>query len=732
MKPRLALILSAAFLLAVSAVIFAPALFGGKMLWGADIQTLEFPFKIAARRSLAMHEWPLWMPELLGGMPGIAASNLVFLYPSELIICLLGLPAHAGFGLDSALQVFLSGLGMLFLLRRLGLSPAACLLGALFYCLSGTQVSLLYAGHINNIKAYAMIPWAFWGAHKGFHEKSLFAWGLCGAALALQVLGIGMQIFAYTILGVAAYGLWMAWVEGGQAWRRAALGYAVAIGFAALLSAPQLLPSLQYKPYSWREGFSYDSFISWSFHPKEALGWIVPGYYGWREPNYHGDWPFCLTTEYFGLLPWALAFAALATSLRARKGSVRFLALLALGSFLIGIGKWTPIHLLFYHLPIYSGFRTWTRFLCLLTFAVSVMGALGWDALWQGERRVLALKGALAFCGLAVAASFFALATGTEAKVGALALASSSGVKALLLALLVAAFCWGASRKLALGLGIAAALGLHLYDASEIEKRFVEFRDPSEFTSRPSFLSGLPAADQPEPWRLISLPGVWAQNASVIHGYEDLLGYHGVQMAGPMKIQKAMEKRQMDWLSMMNVRFLLSSTPLNLPILQDGSTKIYMNPGVLPRAWLVAKSRKAAGEDAAFEALADPSWSPRDEVILEEDAKLPGGAAKGQLGWSHRTRNTFVLEAEAAQDSALVVSNIWYPSWKAEIDGKAARVLRANGALQAVLLPAGRHQVRFYFDSTLFYGACIVFVAGITGLFGLYRLERKRYIGVNS
>ena len=57
------------------AILFAPSLFNGQLLWGGDIETLEFAFKTAARRSLAAGEWPLWMPELLGGMPGIAAST---------------------------------------------------------------------------------------------------------------------------------------------------------------------------------------------------------------------------------------------------------------------------------------------------------------------------------------------------------------------------------------------------------------------------------------------------------------------------------------------------------------------------------------------------------------------------------------------------------------------------------------------------------------------------------
>jgi hypothetical protein len=730
MKPRLALVLSAIFFLALSAGIFAPALFGGKMLWGADIQTLEFPFKIAAHRSLAAHEWPFWMPELLGGMPGIAASNLVFLYPSELAICLLGLPAYSGFGIDSALQIFLAGTGMLLFLRRQGLSPAACLMGGVFFALSGTQVSLLYAGHINNIKAYAMIPWAFWAAHKGFSERSAFGWGLCGAALALQILGLGLQIYAYTILALAAYGLWLAQAEGGGAWKRALGGYLLAIFFSALLSAPQLWLSLQYKPYSWREGFSYEAFTSWSFHPKESLGWIVPGYYGWREPTYHGDWPFCLTTEYFGLMPWGLAFAAAGLLLRQRKGLARFMVFLAVASFLIGLGKWTPIHLLFYHLPIYSGFRTWARFLCLLTFAVCVLAALGWDALWQGapQQRRTALKGALAFCALALGLALAALALAASSKPGALELARASGSKALCLSLILAGFFWASSRKLGLGLGLALALGLHVYDASEMLGRYLEFRNPAEFTTAPAFLSALPTPLGQEPWRLASLPGVWAQNSSVIFGYEDLMGYHGVQMAGPIKIQDAMQKRQMDWLSMMNVRYLLSSSPITgLPLIADGATKIYSNPSVLPRAWLVANARKVADEDAAYAALGDPGFSARDQVLLTQDAALPGGKALGSVQWSSRGRNHFELNVQAAQDSVLVLSNFWYPSWKAEVDGIPSPILKADAALQGLRLNAGAHVIRFYYDSTLFYSAVAVFLAGIIALFWLFRRERLGY-----
>ncbi len=753
MNPGKSLWLSLAVLAALPLVLFAPALFGGKMLWGADIETLEFAFKTAARRSLAAGEWPLWMPELLGGMPGIAASNLVFLHPIELAITVLGLPAWAAFGLDSALEVFLSGCGMLLFLRRQGLSPAACLLGALFFAFSGTQISILFAGHINNTKAIAMIPWCFWATHKAMTEKSWLAFGMLGAALALQILGIGMQIFAYTILGVATYAGWLAWTsgEGRAAWIRAAGGLALAVGLMALLSAPQLWLSLEYKPHSWREGFSYEAFTSWSFHPKEALGWLVPGFYGWREPTYRGDWAFCLSSEYFGLLPWVLAAAAVAARWRPSTGSglgpVRFFAFLAIASFLIGIGKWTPIHHLFYRLPIYSGFRTWTRFLCLLTFAVSALAAVGWDELVSGARRGAALKGALGLCALALVAAFACLAAADgAASASAQALASKLGgleaakaallgvmrpsaEKALALGLALAAGAWLLARSSMPALALLLALGLHAWDQGEVARRYLEFRNPAGITAMPQALSALPKPEaSPEPWRLMELPGTWPQNRTVLWGYENLQGYHGVQLAGPLKIQNAMQSRQLDWAGMMNVRYIAGRERLQgLPLLVDGDLKIHANPRALPRAWLVARSRKAADEGAAFAALGDPSFDPAQEAVLLEEVKLPGGKAAGSVRWLKRSPNRFQLEVEAGQDSLLMISNTWYPAWKAELDGKPAPLLKANGALQAVALPQGRHSLKMHYSPALFYAALAAVLAGLSVLFGLWRREKGRY-----
>ena len=48
--------------------------------------------------------------------------------------------------------------------------------------------------------------------------------------------------------------------------------------------------------------------------------------------------------------------------------------------------------------------------------------------------------------------------------------------------------------------------------------------------------------------------------------------------------------------------------------------------------------------------------------------------------------------------SLLVVSDSYYPGWRAAVDGRPAPLLRTNVLLRGVPVPAGRHQVRLWFD----------------------------------
>ena len=55
------------------------------------------------------------------------------------------------------------------------------------------------------------------------------------------------------------------------------------------------------------------------------------------------------------------------------------------------------------------------------------------------------------------------------------------------------------------------------------------------------------------------------------------------------------------------------------------------------------------------------------------------------------------MEADSPGGGWVVLNDLWHPWWFAEVDGKAAELLRANVLFRAVAVPAGRHVVRFTF-----------------------------------
>ena len=47
----------------------------------------------------------------------------------------------------------------------------------------------------------------------------------------------------------------------------------------------------------------------------------------------------------------------------------------------------------------------------------------------------------------------------------------------------------------------------------------------------------------------------------------------------------------------------------------------------------------------------------------------------------------------------MVLSEVYYPAWRAYVDGRPAPVLVADGLLRAVEVPAGEHEVEFRYES---------------------------------
>ena len=98
--------------------------------------------------------------------------------------------------------------------------------------------------------------------------------------------------------------------------------------------------------------------------------------------------------------------------------------------------------------------------------------------------------------------------------------------------------------------------------------------------------------------------------------------------------------------------------------------------------------------------LQDGNWPDADlrsTVLLENAPAARAPRPPGQARIVSYRNTEVVVEADSPDGGWVVLNDLWHPWWFAEVDGKAAEMLRANVLFRAVAVPPGRHVVRFTF-----------------------------------
>lgn len=189
-------------------------------------------------------------------------------------------------------------------------------------------------------------------------------------------------------------------------------------------------------------------------------------------------------------------------------------------------------------------------------------------------------------------------------------------------------------------------------------------------------------------------------------------------------------------LSLFNVKYVISQLNINHPKLVEekkfGNTYLYRNADFLNRVFLVNNYKIIRDEDKILKEMFKPTFNPQKYVLLENKPKIdvPTGKFWGKTKIKTYHQNEVTINVKTNRNSILVLSDAYYPGWKATIDGKSTQILRANYILRAVPIPKGNHRVKFYCQSTyLITGLYITAFSFVTivilFLFGIYKNKQN-------
>jgi hypothetical protein len=132
---------------------------------------------------------------------------------------------------------------------------------------------------------------------------------------------------------------------------------------------------------------------------------------------------------------------------------------------------------------------------------------------------------------------------------------------------------------------------------------------------------------------------------------------------------------------------------------ETNQTYIYRNQNVLPRAYTVPNAEVTGNETQILDELKSKEFNPKETVIFEENPDKPL-TNKGEFQEADivfYSPNEIKLEVNMSEPGYLVLSEIWYPGWKAYDNGEELDIFRANYILRSVYLDKGNHKIKFIY-----------------------------------
>ncbi len=719
------------FLCASTCFLFAPltraALTSEQRFLEWDVPEQYWPDLVYLCDALQDGELPYWNPHDRGGYPYYADPQAGAYHPLNLALCAVGgrSPSLSLAELRVILGFFFAGLFGLLWLRRLHIPLGAALFGAVVI---QAAPFMRHNWELNLTTALAYLPFMLWAADRAAVERRPRDGALLGfsAALCAWVGSPPALWFAGTYTMAYFVFRWLAesWTGGLRVFLRVLFVAVVAAIFAAGFTLVVLIPGALLAQHSVQAGRDFASISAGGLEVSQLVALVLP-----QNGNH-----LYLGLVVLGLVPFAFlrgASMATTTSTSKTQNKSRFM----LGSFflctavvavLMTLGAQGPFfRLAFDWIPGVGIFRLPHRYEAWLGPAMGALAALGlaWfssnrlTTSFRQRRRTLRLgAGVLMLSGAG-------LMTAAPSLVGVALLLVSAGF-----IVTAASSHRPSSSQLLLGVVLAS---LFLLDVSQRipERRHTrEGPHPASFRATEALLERAPGTDAE--YRYFDEFGISCRSGTRLRrrdfrGYQDPLLLKAYErVSGSLRAHPRL-------LEQFNVRFVLTGPHfihewnrhflprpeelLAIPGAIDRGEGVVELPEPLPFAYWVPRSRitEVADRPNALRQLIDAAPAP--VAILDGAAtssSIDAYSSELDVSSSHNdtplvgardvelNRDRVSFRIDAPSSGMVVVNEVWYPGWRATVDGDEAPIHRANALVRGVSVNAGEHRVEMVFRPT--------------------------------
>lgn len=721
---------------------------------------------MAVNQMLESGSLMLWNPYIFSGMPFLASFSFPFFYPGALLFFVLPLGFAMGyemvlhfFLMGVFMYAFLRRLrlsreaafvgGLMFMFNAHLVSLVYPGHGGKLFTVTFLPVALMLldrAFESRRLYNFGLMGLVVGLMFYGGHPQILF---YCGIALSLF----------FVFMAAARYR------ENRIAGTLKLFGYfAASFAVGALLYAAILLPAVEYRGYTHRGGgvagaSSYQFATSFSIGPEDLLYLVMHDPFGWGKDYgpkipttdgifYRGRQGLRLSIDYLSV--FGVVLALIGALFMRNRYTWYFTALFLLSAFL-ALGGYNPLYYYVYkYVPGFSLFRVPYAIIIIAPACIGALAAFGMEYLLRSKtpekdkrlNKFMAAGSALALSLLALgiywkvnAAAVYTwflkfewvrqMLWGYYADVPARFDYLLKNLFMMVIVLSISMLFLFLHKKRVLkgrGMVIAAAVFV-LADLWPVGWQFIKTVPTSTvddvFYPRNSAIETF-TSDKEGPFRVFSFI---TGNELLYHRIQSLSGYHPVVLNYYERAIGRMELAS-PLLDLMNVKYLLLPKKpeydfKNYPdasarqalaeryeLLEGEKRYLYKNRAALPRGFLVNTLWVARSEGQALDVVTDWRFKPGAAAVLTEE---PDFHISGEADLSGQKVETAMFspdkikfDVKSPADSFMVVSEVWYPGWKAYLDGREVKVYRTDYLVRGVFMPAGEHVLEMVFDPPLF------------------------------
>ncbi|HLD25031.1 MAG TPA: YfhO family protein [Patescibacteria group bacterium] len=645
-----------------------------------------------------------WTSDLSGGQPILGDSAGAF-YPPQLLFNMLtdSVTAYNALLISS---ILFFGFGMYMWLRIMSVGVVSAAFGAMSLMMSGIIIPRLT--HAMVIPALSWLPWIMLTTLLFFRKPTAARYVAWIGALSLQILANFPQATFISVLFAGSYHLFL--------WRQRVL-WGIGTGVAALtlavgLGAVQLLPAWEYHQNSFlKDGFGAIGSTSYSFQPKDilmlfhpfALGnpgmgsytpfWQNGGDIFWENNGFIGIVPFLLIV-YEGI---RIAFVWNKTEHRAV--SLFFFSTAGAAALLM-LGNYAPTYPLHGLFP-FSLFRTPSRYLWIFVSCAIVLAARASDQLWQKARTTGIKAIFLLLLGGNVVHLFFTWNT---------------------YHLIRPAAPWMAPPEILASIDMKERL-YTIGSSQEHNKMIVTsgWKEYDFFLFMRNFLS-------PNSNIIWSVPHIDAYSGVPLRRTEimDTLIRQGVDTRQGIATISASAKKILD---LTGVGTVISAYPVDAKGLtlitesryRDTHLYVYANPARSPRVYFAGQVVPALTLTEAYRAFENESFITGFSAVTGTalDIQTPNETATVSVSESADMTTLSIVVRNNPGKTLLVVTDTYYPGWKATVDDKPTEILPVNIRHRGLIVPQGDHIVVFHYEPESLKSGAIISGVALAVIIGL-------------